>query len=347
MIVFEHICKSESTLIDYRGHMSRFLKFSKIKDYDSLVQLDRKQLQIILEDYLFHCKKQYATNSIKKIFSCITCFFKINDVELNFYKIKKMYPHAEKLFTDKAYTTDQVRTIIDNTQSLELKSMFHLMACSGVRVGSLNEFKIKHLEDMPNGCKSILVYADSSSEYTTFITSECYQVLQNYLNWRKRKGEIITDDSYLFVNDYGNQHNSRTIAGKINSMVKRTIERINKKGRYEIMSSHGLRKRFNTILKMNNSINPNIAERLLGHSRSIQLDNSYFRPTKDQLFTEYQKAIPGLLIDEKYRLEFELENQKAENEKLESDKDKRIENLENKLEVLNEFVRSLSKSHHL
>lgn len=343
MMIFEQTCKSEATLTDYRSQMSKFLKFTKIKNYDSLVHLERKQLQIIVEDYLFYCKKRYASNSIKKMFSCITSFFRINEIELNFYKIRKMYPHAEKLFTDKAYTTEQVRTVISNTQSLELKSMFHFMACSGVRVGSLSEFRLKHLADMPNGCKSVIVYADSSSEYETFITSECYEAIQNYLNWRKRKGETITDESYLFVNDYGNQHNSRTICGKINAMVKRTIERTNKKGRYEIMSSHGLRKRFNTILKMNNSINPNIAERLLGHSRSIQLDNSYFRPTLDQLFTEYVKAIPLLLIDEKHRLQIELENQKTVNEKLESDKDKRIEALENKLEVLTEFVKTFRK----
>ena len=70
IMIFEQTCKSESTLIDYRGHMSRFLKFSKIKDYDSLVTIDRKQLQIILEDYLFYCKKEYASNSIRKMFSC-------------------------------------------------------------------------------------------------------------------------------------------------------------------------------------------------------------------------------------------------------------------------------------
>ena len=39
-----------------------------------------------------------------------------------------------------------------------------------------------------------------------------------------------------------------------------------------------------------------------------------------------------------YRLQIELENQKTINEKLESDKDKRIEVLENKLELMAEFL---------
>jgi len=47
-----------------------------------------------------------------------------------------------------------------------------------------------------------------------------------------------------------------------------------------------------------------------------------------------------LLLDEKYKLKFELKNQKMKIEELESDKDRRIEKLENKLETLNEFVKS-------
>ena len=44
----------------------------------------------------------------------------------------------------------------------------------------------------------------------------------------------------------------------------------------------------------------------MGHSTSIPLDNVYFKPVIQQLFDEYQKAIPELIISDKYRLEEQL-----------------------------------------
>ena len=109
--------------------------------------------------------------------------------------------------------------------------------------------------------------------------------------------------------------------------------------RYTVSSSHGLRKRFNTILKLRKDVNISIAEKLLGHSSSVQLDNVYFTPSKEQLFNEYQKAIPDLLLDEKYKLKSELQNQKMKIEELENDKDRRIEQLEKKLDLLQRFLK--------
>ena len=45
---------------------------------------------------------------------------------------------------------------------------------------------------------------------------------------------------------------------------------------------------------------------------------------------------------EKYKLKFELENQKTKIEELESDKDRRIQQLENKLDLLQEFLKTSS-----
>tara|TARA_B110000438_G_scaffold213520_1_gene205760 strand:+ start:156 stop:272 length:117 start_codon:yes stop_codon:yes gene_type:complete len=38
----------------------------------------------------------------------------------------------------------------------------------------------------------------------------------------------------------------------------------------------------------------------MGHSITIPLDNVYFKPAIEQMFDEYQKAIPELTIDDKY-----------------------------------------------
>ena len=76
-----------------------------------------------------------------------------------------------------------------------------------------------------------------------------------------------------------------------------------KNGRFEIMSCHGFRKRFDTIDKNNNLVNISNFEKLMGHSVTVPLDNHYHKPLLEILFDEYQKHIPQLMIDEKYRLQ--------------------------------------------
>jgi hypothetical protein len=77
-------------------------------------------------------------------------------------------------------------------------------------------------------------------------------------------------------------------------------------GRFQIMTCHGFRKRFGTICKNNNSVNISNAEKLMGHSTTVPLDNHYHKPLLETLFDEYQKHIPQLLIDDSYRLEEQL-----------------------------------------
>jgi len=337
MMLFEATIKSKATLRTYQIHLRKLLEYSKIKDYDSLITLKPKQIQDLLEDYLLFLRKKLSGNSIPSIFSCYQSFFSYHVDGVNFKRIKRMFPAKEIQSGKEAYTTNQVRSLIDNTVSRKIKAIIHFMASSGVRVGALHELRLKHIEDMPNECKSVLVYADTISEYTTFITPECYQAIEDYLTYRKRKGELITKDSFVFVKPNGQQHDDDDLSISLCRLSTSKLDRKKSGVRYTVSSSHGLRKRFNTILKMNKEINISIAEKLLGHSSSVQLDNVYFTPSKEQLFNEYQKAIPDLLLDEKYKLKIKIEE-------LESDKDNRILELENKLESLSEFVKSFRDS---
>ena len=106
------------------------------------------------------------------------------------------------------------------------------------------------------------------------------------------------------------------------------IQRTKSGNSYDKAPVYGFRKRFNTILKLKNEVNSNIAEKIIGHSVTHKLDNTYFVPTIDELFNEFKKAIPELTISEALRLK---EQNKLKDEKiktLESDKDGRIDSLE-------------------
>ena len=232
---------------------------------------------------------------------------------------------------DKAYSTEQIRQILKNTSNLKYRAMIHLMANAGVRVGSFEELRVKDIQDYKDGCKSITNYGDDLKEYTTFITPEGSQALDEYFEFRKKNGDKLTSDSWVFTStDQDKPISSDVCSTEINRIVQNAITRKKINGRFEIASCHGFRRRFATVLKSNREINLSISEKLMGHSTSIQLDNTYFKPSLEVMFDEYRKAIPELAIDESVKLKLELQNNEKKLDALES-KDKRIEDLENVL----------------
>jgi integrase len=79
---------------------------------------------------------------------------------------------------------------------------------------------------------------------------------------------------------------------------------------------HAFRKYFNTCLA-NCDVNLSIKERLMGHSASMGLDDSYFRPTEKQLLLEYSKAINELTINEENRLKKKVNELQEKQDKIE------------------------------
>jgi len=112
------------------------------------------------------------------------------------------------------------------------------------------------------------------------------------------------------------------------------IEREKVGKRYDKAVIYGFRKRFNTILKINNDVNSNIAEKLMAHKRG--LDGTYLQPTREECFVEFVKAIPELTISplerQKHKIE-KLEKEQSENELLKA----KLENFEKELEKVKQW----------
>ena len=98
------------------------------------------------------------------------------------------------------------------------------------------------------------------------------------------------------------------------------LERTKVNHHFDIQMDHGFRKRFNTILKLKNNVNSNVAEKLLGHKNG--LDGVYLKPTREQCFAEFQKAIVDLMIDDSERQRLKIVQLEQENSELERFKDK-------------------------
>jgi len=342
--LFESAIKSDYTKKGYHHTLKKFMEFTCIDDFDKLADLPEKEIQKMLEDYVIHLKTQNLNpNSFPIMFTSLQLFFSMNDKILNWKKIKKFYPDTIKKAGYSTYTTEQIQILLNATTDYRNRAIILFLASTGCRVGALVDLKLKHLRDMPDGCKRVVIYENSKEEYPVFLTPETSKVIDSYLQKRQKDGENLTPESPLFRDKYNKVATQVTPMDYwgIKEIVKRlvektTIERKRRGKRYDIQLCHGFRKRFNTILKNNKEINSNIAEKLLGHKNG--LDGVYFVPNEEQLFTEFKKAIPELTIDKSEKLTIQLE--KTEKAKLEQNNDlmKRLEENERLIRMLLEYV---------
>ena len=324
ILLFENSIKEESTKKTYNYCLKKFVEYYKLKGIDSLVTIESKVLQTMFEDYLFYQKKNVRLGSIRTHFAALELFCIVNEMEsINFRKIKKMFPASERKQGRNAWSTQSIQKMLEATKELRTKTLIHFLASSGCRIGAVPDLKIGNLTEMPEGCLAVVFYEGTNDEYVGFLTPEAAKFMRKYLEKRTKDGEKLDKTHPLFRERYAigiakprsiTQPNFRTI---IHRLIKTSgIEREKSDGRFDIMSIHGFRKRFNTILKLNKEINPAIAEKLMGHK--VALDSVYLTPTRDDLFNEFKKAVEDLTIDNSARLL--ARNQKLEIEKSDLEK---------------------------
>jgi len=320
--LFQNYVGSQETVKQYKWYLDRFVKFYKLRDYNSMLTMETKQIQIMVEDYVMDLKNKVNPNSVPSYTYPILTFFEANDVELKSKKIKKLFPTEIKKSGSDSYTTNDIKKMLEYTPDLRNKCILLFFASTGCRIGALPDLKIRNLSSMPNNCKAVKIYEDSIDEYTVFLTPEVSEILERYFEKRKSDGEYIDNNSPIFRRKYRlgiekiRSMTTHAIQGVVLRSLKKGGLRLQKKnGRYLIPMNHGFRKRFITILKSNSDIPIALAERLSGHKvyidergNKIQLDGAYLTPELSVLFGAFKKAIPELMIDdsERNRIKTEL-----------------------------------------
>ncbi len=273
ILLLKNSVKSEHSFKTYVDKLSRFMKFVRVTSYDELSRRDN--LQEALEDWIITIKQQISPNSVPYYFYGVKSFLEVNDIELRWKKIIRMFPAKEKKTGRKPYTTKDVQKILAVAKDLRRRALVLFLASSGVRIGAIPELKVKHLTDLPLGCKGVLVYEGSTEEYWTIISPEASEALDNYLNKRKSDGEIITPNSPLFRESYSSERGNASRPVGLRALICLMIRLVDKSGircveekknnRYSTMVNHAFRKRFITILKNTPQVKNSTAEKLAGH----------------------------------------------------------------------------------
>ena len=257
-------------------------------------------------------ERHLVYSSIYNRIAPILHFFEMNDVLLNKRKIHKFIPPNESSHEDRPYTTEEIQRILDHCDERS-RVIFLLMASTGMRVGAIDGITFGHLTEIPEyNLYKITVYATSKHErYYTFCTPECASAIKEYKRYRERFGEVITKDSQLIRDNFDTtlhyhcEHPKRMSNKGINSIVDRIIVRSGV-ANDEVMRSHGLRKRYVTIMK-NCKVDYSDREYLVGHKNSRGLDVNYDRSTIEQRLSEYAKAVDELSISSENKLKIKLQ----------------------------------------
>lgn len=334
--------KNKHTRRNYYLSVDRFMTFSKM-DYEQAVKLTPKQISSKIKQYvIFMLNQDLATNTLKNNLSAIFLFFDMNDILLNKRKLYRAILPDEKTQKKKSilagalpYTTEEIKRLLGATNKLRTKALIHFYASTGARPAVLWDpfLRMKYLSDMPEGCKAVHLYADSDEEYYSFLTPEAAKALEDYHNERKLNGEVFTDETPLFTVRGGSPMSEDSVRAAIKTTIKLAgIEKHKVNNKTDKPQFYGFRKRFNTIMKRNGSVNSNIVEKMIGHKNG--LDGVYLKPTKEECFVEFYKAVSDLMVDQS-------EVQKHTIIELQHTKDHEISNLKDEISTLREIVNEL------
>lgn len=332
--IFDQSIKSEATRKTHRFYLNKFLEFSKIKDYDSLVSTENKLLEHILIDYVIYLKKKVdagiiTPNAFSKRFDPIDLFMIQNDKILNFKKIKRMFPRKQKRRGELPYLREDIQKFLKSSNSLRTDSIILFFSSTGARPESLVGLKLKHYKQMDDDCSTVLIYENDPEEYPVFLTPESNISLKKYLEYREENGEKLNQESPLFRNDFREKMAWFKIKPLTNIMLVRIMRKILVKSKLKTNLENGekrhhkalygaFRKWFETTLNNMNGFNPNITEKLMGHRNDLR--GTYYNPDLQTRFNEFKKAIPKLTIDDSERDKIKIENQNRKISELETTK---------------------------
>lgn len=376
IITLEDTNLARASIPTYRSYLNTFFNWAEIKDETEMIKISDEKLQVALEEFVKYQNGRVkadliSPNTVPKIFKPIKLLLEANyrDRAVVWKRISMQYPEPEKTSGGKPWTTDNIQVMLKHCQFSREYAMVHFHGSTGCRIGVHDHpLLMRHLIPMeaPNGkkCYAILVYATQAEtieekdvdlitgkidtydySHFVFLTPEATISLDDYLNYRKKRGEVFNDMSPIFSTARKDAKDGSLYQLTGNGyqklfqrvLARTPLQRNKRRNRFDIMIDHGFRKRFNTILKINNDVNSNIAEKLMQHKKG--LDGSYLTPTRQQCFAEFVKAVYELTIDAQQRQENIIEDTATENTFLKS----KIRKIEEQLASISSVEKSTSK----
>ena len=266
--------------------------------YDKLLEKDPKHIQMDICDFVTYLRKRGNASASVSVYVATVKFYAMNDIILNWKKIRSFMGEHEKTVEDRPYTHSEIQTLIQHA-SPRNKAMILLMSSAGLRIGAISTLKIKDLEPIDKyNIYKISVYSRSrKSRYFSFCTPECRKSIENYIEYRRRWEERITEESPLFRTEFNNgikyistDRGKQIIINILRDTGLRKPPIEGKTQRSHIMGNHGFRKFFETNA-FKAGMDHMYLRRLMGQKSG--LEDSYLKLSEEEL--EANKGLQKIL----------------------------------------------------
>ena len=275
----------------------------------------------LLEEYLLLLKARGASSGyVDTHAKAMKALYRANDLKL---ELSLPVRNATKYYY-RAPTPEELQRLLEHG-SLREKVIVSMLALGGFRLGTLVRLKYRHVKrDLEAGKRSIHIHVEAEitkgkyCDYDTFIGNEAVEFLKLYLEQRRRKGEVITDESPLIVTSRSPPRplTEQQIYIVIHRLYKkagliRECEEIRgpEAGRRYDLRAHSLRKFFRTQLTAR-GVPTEYVEYMMGHKVSRYNDIKSLGPdflrklyevadlsirpkplTQDQIIRLFQQAL--------------------------------------------------------
>ena len=312
---------------------------------------------------------EISTETIKNYLKPIKLFCEMNGIIINWKIISRGIKRGNRCSNDRPPSKEEIRKLLEYPDR-RIKPIVLTMVSSGIRVGSWSYLKwgdiVPIIENGSIVAAKIKAFnTKSNKNYFSYITSEAYAALREWMDFRQSFGEKITSESWVMRNlwqiksqRYGNylglaKHPIKFSVDGIRMLIndawkiQGVMEKEQKEKRYAFKSLHGFRKFFETeCQKVMKSINVSI---LMSHDTGIV--QHYYKPKEEELLEDYLKASDLLTIDSDSILLNnqikKLEDRNEENEyiikgKLQ-EKDEQIKSLTDQFSSMKNMLESLVK----
>jgi len=98
LLIFQNSLKSKNSVKTYTYLLQMFMKHYKISDYDSVVNIEKKKLQPMVEDYVMELKDKISLNSIYTYANPIKTFLENRQGSLNEKDVNKIVKDLQRSF---------------------------------------------------------------------------------------------------------------------------------------------------------------------------------------------------------------------------------------------------------
>jgi site-specific recombinase XerD len=346
---FDTIQPSHNTIKSYLFSMKMFTQFTGNMP-EELIEEAEKDIKQGTLPRLWKAKKHLlsfrkhmqdkglADKTIQGQIAAIKSFYSAFDIEIT------------KLRNDRAVTVLEENLPIPSKEDLQEalkvcnpleKSVLLVGVSSGLSAVDITKLTVKQFRDGYDKDTKITTLSirrtKTKTDFVTFLSPECSQAVQDYLNYRNRIGKtkwdnkhsqaekqkVYNNDNYLFClqnvpNIYlkSKNENERQLREYSIIRIYRSISTKAQKnaanGSWNLLRSHNCRKFFNSTL-LNAGVDSFLVSFLMGHTLD-STKSAYFRASPERLREIYARYVPYLTIAPEQDISESPEYQKIKQE---------------------------------